>query len=440
MKNRLKKLSPQFKKILETSSALANCSGVKIYLVGGVVRDLILKRKVFDLDIVVEGNAITFVKKLASLLNSPFRHHHSFGTATIYLDRHKIDASTKLSIDPERSRRVDFATARIEEYSHRGALPKVSPATLAKDLLRRDFSINAMAISLNRADYGKLVDLCNGVEDLGKGLIRVLHNRSFQDDPTRILRAIRFEQRFSFEIESGTLKLIKEALKGEFLELVGPHRLRDEIILILKEPEPSGYIRRIKELVGFSFIDEAIELDRGSFLTFARIKRTALYYKKKFRKKRKLEVWLLYLAAIIIKLPTSRLDKFFDDFGFRKGERAVINSIAKSINKIKSLGKQTKASNIYRILLPYTLESILFFYAYYQNKNLRKNIELFLDSLVDIGLKIKGKDLKAMNLKPDILYNKILKKTLYSKIDKGLRLKSQEAQEAKLIFARHKKA
>ncbi len=214
---------------------------------------------------------------------------------------------------------------------------------------------------------------------------------------------------------------------------------RDEIILILKEPEPSSYIRRINELIGFSFIDAAIELDRSSFLLLTRIKKTALYYEKKFRKKRKLEVWLLYLAAILIKLPTPRLNKFFDDFGFRKGERAVVSSIAKSINKIKKLGKQTKASNIYRILLPYTLESILFFYAYHQNKSLRKNIEHFLDRLVDVRLKIKGKDLKAMNLKPDILYNKTLKKTLYSKIDKGLRFKSQEAQEAKRIFARHKK-
>jgi len=423
MKNRLKKLSPQFKKILKTSSTLASSSGVKIFLVGGVVRDLILKRKVFDLDIVVEGNAITFVNKLASLLKAQFRRHHSFGTATINFQ----------------GQRIDFATARIEEYSHRGALPKVSPASLAKDLLRRDFTINAMAISLNRVDYGELVDACNGLEDLKKGLIRVLHNRSFQDDPTRILRAIRFEQRFFFKIEPSTLKLIKEALKDKSLELVGPHRLRDEIILILKEPEPSSYIRRINELIGFSFIDAAIELDRSSFLLLTRIKKTALYYEKKFRKKRKLEVWLLYLAAILIKLPTPRLNKFFDDFGFRKGERAVVSSIAKSINKIKKLGKQTKASNIYRILLPYTLESILFFYAYHQNKSLRKNIEHFLDRLVDVRLKIKGKDLKAMNLKPDILYNKTLKKTLYSKIDKGLRFKSQEAQEAKRIFARHKK-
>ncbi len=423
MKNRLQKLSPQFKKILKASSAIANSSGFNIYLVGGVVRDLILKRKVFDLDIVVEGNAIIFAKKLAGLLGLKFRRHHSFGTATINFDGHKID----------------FATARTEEYSHRGALPKVSPASLAKDLLRRDFTINAMAISLNKADYGKLIDLYNGLGDLKKGLIRILHPESFQDDPTRILRAIRFEQRFSFNIEPGTFKLMKEALGKQSLELVGPHRLRDEATLILKEPKPSGYIKRIKELAGFSFIDKTIKLDRMSFQLFARIEESALYYERRFKKHRKLEVWLLYLAAILIKLPPSRLKKFFHDFGFRKGERAVVNSIEKSINRIKRLGKHTKASNIYRILEPYSFESILFFYAYYRKKDLRKNIEHFLDKLVDIRLKIRGRDLKKMDLKPHVLYNKILKKALYSKIDKGLKGKRQEAEEVRRIFKRHNK-
>ncbi len=412
---------------------------VNIYLIGGVVRDLILKRKIFDLDIVVEGDAIAFAKKLASLLSVKLRQHHSFGTATIYFGQHKIDASTKLSIDPERSRRVDFATARIESYSHQGALPKVSPASLAKDLLRRDFTINAMAISLNKADYGKLVDRCNGLEDSKKGLIRVLHPKSFQDDPTRILRAIRFEQRFSFRIEPATLKLIKKALASKSLELVGPHRLRDEITLILNAPKPSSYIKRINQLAGFSFIDKTIELDRVSFQLFRSIEESVLYYEKRFKKHRKLEVWLLYLAAILMKLSVPRLKKFLDDFGFRKEERDVISSIRGGINKIERLGQYTKASNIYRILKPYSFESILFFYAYYRKKNFRKNIEYFLDKLVDIRLKIKGRDLKAMNLKPEMLYSEILKKTLYSKIDKGLRFKHQEVQEAKQIFRRYRK-
>ena len=397
---------------------LAGSLEYNIYLIGGVVRDLILRKDVFDLDIVVEGNAIVFVKKLANQLGAKFNRHHSFGTATLYFDGHKID----------------FATARTEKYTHRGALPRIKPASLAKDLFRRDFSINAMAISLNKTDYGTLVDLYNGLDDLKKGLIRVLHDKSFQDDPTRILRAIRFEQRFSFKIEPKTFKLMEEALRVQSLELVGPHRLRDEIILTLKEPKPYHYIRRIKGLTGFSFLDKEIKLDEESFRLLLRIEKAYLYYKKRFKKHRKLEIWLLYLAAILIKLPSSKLKELFHEFGFRKGERIIISSIKEGKSKIKKIGGYTKPGVIYRVLEPYSFESALFFYAYYQDKKVRRNIEYFLDELVGISLKIKGRDLKKMNLKPYPLYGKVLLRTLYSKINKGLKGKREEAEEAKRIF------
>ncbi len=418
MINRLKKLSPQFRKILKVSSALADSLGCSIYLIGGVVRDLILRKTVFDLDIVVENNAIVFTEKLANQLGVKFDRHHRFGTATLYFDGHKID----------------FATARTEKYAHWGALPKVRSSSLSKDLFRRDFSINAMAISLNKADYGALIDLYNGLDDLKKGLIRILHAKSFQDDPTRILRAIRFEQRFSFKIDPKTLELMKEALRVQSLELVGPHRLRDEIILTLKEPKPCRYIRRIKRLSGFSFLDKGIKINEESLRLFLRIEKACCYYKKRFKKRQEPETWLLYLAALLIKLPSSKLNKFFHEFGFRKKERAVICSIRGNITKIKKLNKQTKASAIYRALKPYSFESILFFHAYHQNKKVRKNIEYFLDELADISLEIKGRDLMRMGLEPYSLYSKVLLQTLYSKIDKKLKGKRKEIEEAKRIF------
>jgi len=420
MINRLNKLSPESKRIFKSSSALAKSLGVKVYLVGGVVRDLILKRKILDLDIVIEGDAITFARKLANILKADFSGHNSFGTATINFKGEKID----------------FATARTEEYSRPGVLPKVSPAFLDKDLLRRDFTINAMAISLNKKDYGKLIDLYDGLGDLGKGLIRILHPRSFCDDPTRVLRAIRFEQKFSFKIESDTLKLIKEALSQNCLELVGPHRLREEIIIILKENNPSKYIKRIKGLIGFSSIDKAIKLDKSSFQLFERINQSSLYYRKGFKKHPKLKVWLLYLTAILIKLSPLQLAKFFHNFGFRKQERDLVCSASEGINKIKRLKKDAKASDIYQVLKPYSFETLIFFYAYYQTKSIRGNIEYFLKRLVNLELKIKGRDLKALGLKPEKLFGEVLRKTFYSKLDKGLVNKDQEVEEAKRIFRR----
>ena len=387
------------------------------------MRDLLLQKTVFDLDIVVENDAIIFAEKLANQLRVKFKRHHSFGTATLYFNGHKID----------------FATARTEKYTHWGALPRVEPASLAKDLFRRDFSINAMAISLNKADYGDLIDLYSGLDDLKKGLIRILHAKSFQDDPTRILRAIRFEQRFSFKIDLKTLKLMKEALRAQSLELVGPHRLRSEIILILKEPKPYRCIRRVERLFGFSFLGKEIKIDKESFCLFLRIEKTCCYYKKRFNRRPQPQTWFLYLSALLIKLPFSKLNRFFHEFGFRKKERVVIGSVVENIKKIKKLDKRTKSSIIYQALGPYSLESVLFFYAYYQNKKIRKNIEYFLDELAGVSLEIKGRDLKKIGLKPYNLYSKVLFRTLCSKIDKKLKSKCEEIEEAKRIFEQYNK-
>lgn len=423
MINRLKKLSPQFKRILKKSSLVAGSLGCRIYLVGGVVRDLILGKTVFDLDVVVEGDAIIFVEKLASQLKVKLKRHHNFGTATLYFEGHKID----------------FATARTEKYAHWGALPRVKSASLAKDLFRRDFSINAMAISLNKVDYGVIVDLYNGLNDLRKGIIRVLHAKSFQDDPTRILRAIRFEQRFSFKIESETLKMIKEALKSNNLELVGPHRLRNEIILTLKEPKPYFCIERIKKLSGFSFLSKEIKIDKENFDLFLRIEKVCCDYKKKFKRQERIEVWFLYLAALLIKLSPLKLNRFFHKFGFRKKERDMICFARRDIAKIKKLNKCIKGSSIYQILKPHSFEMIVFFYAYYQDKKIRKNIKYFLDGLSGISLKIKGGDLKKIDLEPYSLYSKALLQTFYLKMDKKLKSKFEEIEEIKRIFKRYNK-
>ena len=419
MINRLEKLSPQFKKVLKASSLLADSLGFQVYLVGGVVRDLILGKEVFDLDAVVVGDAIVFARELSKRLKSSFKKHHAFGTAVVEFGGHK----------------VDFATARTEHYTHWGALPKVMPSTLEQDLFRRDFSINAMAISLNKEDYGKFIDLHNSLQDLKKGLIRILHKKSFLEDPTRIMRAIRFEQRFDFTIERDTFKLMKEALGFGALKFVNPHRLRDEIVLILKEPKPYRYIKRIKELAGFSFIDSKLKLTKNALELILRIERVILRHKKKYKKRKEFQAWLVYLAGLLIGLPIKRIEKVFHVFGFRRGERAAV-AIKNGIFKVKKLDKCENPRVIYRALIPYTLEGILFFYAYYPKKSLRKNIDYFLDELAQVCLKVKGEDFKKLGFKPLNLYSNIFQKLTYAKVEKGLGSKEEEIEEAKAIFKR----
>ncbi len=417
MINRLKNLSVEFKNILKESSCLADSLGFKVYLVGGVVRDLILEKKVFDLDIVVQGDAIVFAGKLSELLGEKFQRHHSFGTATVNFNAHKID----------------FATARTEIYSKQGVLPKVSPASITEDLFRRDFTINAMAISLNGDDYGKLIDLHDGFLDLKKKFIRVLHEKSFLDDPTRILRAIRFEQRFNFKFEDETYKLIKSALNSDALKFVSHHRLRDEIVLMLKESNPSKYIKRIHHLAGFCFINGQIKLEQKDLDVFFRIEHSLNHYHKRLKKHRILQAYLIYLAGILCKLPLDKVKKTTYDLGLKKGEAAIIYSIRKGLLSIKTLKNYKTPHIIYKTLKPYSLESILFFYAYY-GKDLKRNIEFFLNELADIKLKIRGNDLKRLGFKPLKLYSEILKKLLYVKIDKRLKTKKEELSSAQRIF------
>ncbi|MBU1121352.1 MAG: hypothetical protein KKF54_01470 [Candidatus Omnitrophica bacterium] len=423
MLNKLKRLPVPFKEVLKIASKEAASLGFKIYLVGGVARDLILGKTIFDLDIVVEGDAALLALKLSKHFGASFRKHHAFGTAVVTLNKHKID----------------FATSRNEHYPHWGALPKVNPTGLREDLFRRDFTINAMAIGLNKNDYGKLIDFYGGVSDLKKGVIKVLHEKSFLEDPTRLLRAVRFAQRFSFKLDKDTALLMKEALSLEALTFVHHHRLIDELVLILKEAKPAAYIKKLYKLTELSFIDKKMKLEDTDFTFFKRVERTLAFYKKSFKKDKKdkkVEGWLLYLSGIMIRYSLEEIVDFFRKFSLKKGDMIRVFAVKENIGRIKQLNKDIKPHIIYRLLNPLSLESILFFYAYYTQRKIRANIECYLKELIYVHLKVKGQDLKKMEIKPYEIYSQLLQQLLYAKIDKGFTTKAQELEEVKRIFKR----
>jgi len=188
-------------RLIKEIGAHADLKKVPAYVVGGFVRDYILKRENLDLDIVIDGDAISLARSLAKKQKAKVIVYKHFGTATLYFKDGRI---------------VDLAMARKESYLKPGALPKVKGSTINDDLIRRDFTINAMAVVINRKDFGKLIDLYGGMNDIKSKKICVLHEQSFQDDSTRILRAIRFEQRFNFCIERKTLYLLKQALNNGY--------------------------------------------------------------------------------------------------------------------------------------------------------------------------------------------------------------------------------
>jgi tRNA nucleotidyltransferase (CCA-adding enzyme) len=216
------------------------------FLVGGGVRDLLLGRPgSVDLDVAIEGDARAAARALADRLNGEATEHERFGTATV--------RAGELT--------VDLATTRRETYAEPGALPDVEPAGLAEDLGRRDFTINAMAIDLNGEEVGRLEDPRGGRDDLDAGVIRVLHGKSFIDDPTRLLRALRYEARFGFRMDEETEHLAREAAAGAGFSTVSGARVRDELLDLLREPEAPSAVERMHELGLDRALDPSLEAD-----------------------------------------------------------------------------------------------------------------------------------------------------------------------------------
>ena len=207
--------------------------GQHVYLVGGSVRDLLLKQPTFDIDIVVEGDALRVAKEMQSRWNGTLQVHEQFGTATV------------TPANPN-TPKVDFVTARCETYQNPGTLPKVKRGTITEDLQRRDFSINALAMRLDSTNFGTVIDKTGGLNDLKTGTIRVLHNKSFIDDPTRIFRACRYAGRYDFRIAGADILLIEEAIP--FLAQLSGERTRNEIDRVLLENNAPQIVQLLAEL------------------------------------------------------------------------------------------------------------------------------------------------------------------------------------------------
>jgi len=232
MKNLLSRLNPKSLALVRSIGVLAEEQDVAAYLVGGPVRDLMLKSPNIDLDITVEGNGMRLAESFAALhRGSQVTRYPAFKTATVHLPDGTL---------------VDFATARSETYARGGAFPAVKASGVKDDLLRRDFTINAMAIAINPKIWGKLVDPFKGQVDLSEKKIRILHEKSFLDDPTRILRAARFKARLDFRMEAKTLKLLKLAIKIKVLDTIKPQRYLKDFNKILKEPKSLDAVKCLK--------------------------------------------------------------------------------------------------------------------------------------------------------------------------------------------------
>ncbi len=272
--------------------------GVPAWLVGGAVRDLLLDgRTPVDLDLVIEGDAVAAAARLSDALDGSLEVHERFGTATVRAG----------------SRVFDLASARMETYARPGALPDVAPATLEQDLLRRDFTVNAIALSL--AD-GRRVAAPGALEDLDARLLRVLHAASFADDPTRLLRMVRYATRLGFAVEPATAALAAAALAGGALATVSGPRVGGELRLLLREPsafEALAWIGSWEGVWGVSLSFDRPLASRALALLPPDGRRD-----------------LLLLAVAVRSVPSAALGAWLDELGFAAGERAVVVAAAQA--------------------------------------------------------------------------------------------------------------
>ena len=398
-----KRLPFELLKFFRTLGLLGDEVHMRIFLVGGFVRDLLLGVKDLDIDLVIEGDGILFAHKLSRIMGGKLHVHKKFKTAVVSVPNFKID----------------IATARTEYYERPGALPTVIPqSSIRADLSRRDFTINALAIQLNRRHFGHLIDYYGGERDLRQGKIRVLHNFSFIEDPTRIFRAVRFSERYNFSISPETRDLIKRAVRLELFESLSPERVRQELVAILNEENPIKAIKRMAELNELAYIHPSIKYGRHLHNLLIRLSSEIKSHRRCFSSDL-LALWLIYFMAITHNLTMAELGEVLQKFIFSKKERSKLFRSHKAVSRLFKVLQKASISpaRIYTLLHPLSLEEIIFLLARTKSKFAKKNINIYFKKLRYVRVDTTGHDLIKRGLKPGPHFSKILQKLLLDKLN-----------------------
>ena len=404
------------REMLDKLSAIGNLAdemSYHAYLVGGFVRDLLLRIENYDIDIVVEGDGIRFADALAGLVNAKIRTHKEFGTA-------KVTYPDGFS--------VDIATARLEYYKAPAALPIVEHSSLKLDLYRRDFTINTLAISLNKNTKGELIDFFGAQRDIKEKTIRVLHSLSFVEDPTRVLRAVRFERRFGFQIGKFTLNLIKNTIKMGFLSRIKGSRMWTELSLVLSEENPGSILRRLQELDLLKFIYPQLAFDAEKDKLFREMDTVLKWYTLLY--KPKLNPTFYYLLGLVDHASLTDVAELARKLELSETVRKkLINDVDKTrkiMAKFGSAIRTMKKSEIYRELEILSLEARLFAMAKAQSNDMKKAISNYITYADSFKPLLSGKALKQMGVKEGPVFGEILDALKGAKIDLGLTTKEQE--------------
>uniref|UniRef100_B8J011 Polynucleotide adenylyltransferase region n=1 Tax=Desulfovibrio desulfuricans (strain ATCC 27774 / DSM 6949 / MB) TaxID=525146 RepID=B8J011_DESDA len=408
------RLPASAKNLLHLAGRLGRDLGLPVYAVGGFVRDLLLNRANQDIDLVVEGNGIALAKALAAELGGRVREHQEFLTSVVIFK----DAEGRES-------RIDVATARLEYYEYPAALPTVELSSIKMDLFRRDFSINALAVRLDSTPFGQLVDFFGGQRDIKERIIRVLHTLSFVEDPTRCLRAVRFEQRYDFRIGAGSEKLIKNAMGLKLMDRLSGPRLFHEFKLICDEENPLACLERLDQLGILPAIAQQLALTPGKRKILEELQDMLSWYRLLYFEKMP-QPWLVYFLGLCHGLPYVETSVLYRRMGLPEnkrndilGQREQMRTVRGRLeNRQKRQGVQEfKVSVLHGLLAPLSLESLLYLMAETNDEGLQKNLSRYITQWRHEKVDITGEDLKNMGLSPGPLFSQILRAVLQAKLD-----------------------
>ncbi len=393
--------------------------GYSIYAVGGFVRDLLLRVENFDVDIVVEGDGIRFAEEFERKFPCRIRTHKKFGTAIILF--------------PD-GLKVDVATARWEVYDSPAALPTVESASIKMDLYRRDFAVNTLAIQLNPKAFGELIDFFGGVKDIKEKTIRVLHNLSFVEDPTRVFRAIRFEQRFGFQIGKHTQNLMKNAVKVGFLERLSGGRVLSELILVLQEEDPLPALKRMRDFNLFHFLHPGVKFDEQAEVLCEQIHHVIAWFDLLFLEQQ-YERWLIYFYGLMDFLKGGETEELCqrlamnDKLKKRVAEGKIqADRVLLQIFSWINTDRHPKRSEIYDVLDPLSIESKLFMMAKTTQVTTRRYISLYFTQLRDTKPILKGTDLIQMGMKSGPSIKRALSGLLKARLDEQVITRQDEME------------
>ena len=398
----------------------AESQSLAVYLVGGPLRDVLLGIPIKDLDMVVEGDAPALARQLAEELGGSLLVHPQFGTATVTLG----------------DSRLDLVTARKEVYPRPAALPQVSPGTIEDDLARRDFSINALALSLTEP-RPSIRDPHDGVGDIARGLIRVLHRRSFADDPTRILRAVRYEQRLGFSIEGKTLSLVQEAMAQGYMASVSADRVRHELDRILHEERPALHLRRAMELGILGAIHPA--LTNGEALDRLETSGPLQYPVDETRAQAghaDESQPLVYLAALVYPLSPGDGEGIIRRLNLPGAWAAVVrDTIALRELEPELAASELSPSRLVRLVQGFSPAAVLAVSRVTISPAAGRVLKNYLDELRHVAPDLKGGDLLALGVPSGPLVGQILGQLWEARLDRRVATAAQEERLVKELLA-----